>query len=364
MFGKRCTLCGGKLNSKRICTECGLDNNQCEKYYKINQSSCDGMPMTHTHPDDEKQYELKQYKGKKKKEKGIREKKAPRKNTGMDYGKPKKKSWAKKAVSIFVILSVLGTVIESIDEIGIDGIVDKITGGTREDSYNYHPYSMIEENGITLPEEGVAAEFSLVSGNYIVGVHLPSGDYAADTQNEFDVVKVQDPENSIYLYEYTGKDDINYLDDLRLFDGAVVEIAAEAPVILTTQNAQEVQYEDTPLTQEYRFSGSTQKKAGADFEPGVYDFTVTKGSGSIKFTVFTDKTQEDQTDEEEGYSQSVYMGESETEGNVYKNVVLPEGAKITIEEDEGEDVMIVSMSPSPEIASTDYMETYMQYFYY
>ena len=26
MFGKRCTLCGGKLDSNGICKECGLDN--------------------------------------------------------------------------------------------------------------------------------------------------------------------------------------------------------------------------------------------------------------------------------------------------------------------------------------------------
>lgn len=58
------------------------------------------------------------------------------------------------------------------------------------------------------------------------------------------------------------------------------------------------------------------------------------------------------------------MGESDTEGNVYKNVVLPEGAKITMGDDEREDKMTVNLSPSPKIASTDYMQTYRQYFYY
>ena len=33
MFGKRCSLCGGKLNSNGICTECGLDNNKSDKNY-------------------------------------------------------------------------------------------------------------------------------------------------------------------------------------------------------------------------------------------------------------------------------------------------------------------------------------------
>ena len=54
MFGKRCSLCGGKLNSSGICTECGLDNNKSDKNYRINQSDCDGMPLTHVHEEKEK----------------------------------------------------------------------------------------------------------------------------------------------------------------------------------------------------------------------------------------------------------------------------------------------------------------------
>ena len=52
MFGKRCSLCGGKLNSDMICTECGLDNTKSDKNYRINQSDCDHMPLTHVHDKD------------------------------------------------------------------------------------------------------------------------------------------------------------------------------------------------------------------------------------------------------------------------------------------------------------------------
>ena len=55
MFGKRCSLCGGKLNSSGICTECGLDNSKSDKNYRINRSDCDGMPLTHVHEEKEKQ---------------------------------------------------------------------------------------------------------------------------------------------------------------------------------------------------------------------------------------------------------------------------------------------------------------------
>ena len=49
MFGKRCTLCGGKLDSHGVCKECGLDNNKNDKNYRVNQSSCDNQPLTHVH---------------------------------------------------------------------------------------------------------------------------------------------------------------------------------------------------------------------------------------------------------------------------------------------------------------------------
>lgn len=55
MFGKRCSLCGGKLNSSGICTECGLDNSKSDKNYRINRSDCDGMPLTHVHEEKKKQ---------------------------------------------------------------------------------------------------------------------------------------------------------------------------------------------------------------------------------------------------------------------------------------------------------------------
>ena len=48
-FKERCSLCGGKLDSGNVCTECGLDNNKSEKHYRVNRSSCDGQPLTHVH---------------------------------------------------------------------------------------------------------------------------------------------------------------------------------------------------------------------------------------------------------------------------------------------------------------------------
>ena len=48
MFGKRCTLCGGKLVNNK-CTLCGLDNSKSDENYKLNIGSCDNQPLTHVH---------------------------------------------------------------------------------------------------------------------------------------------------------------------------------------------------------------------------------------------------------------------------------------------------------------------------
>lgn len=49
MFGKRCTLCGGRLNADEICTECGLNNTKYQSKYILNRGSCDSKPLTHVH---------------------------------------------------------------------------------------------------------------------------------------------------------------------------------------------------------------------------------------------------------------------------------------------------------------------------
>ena len=85
MFGARCSLCNGKLDSKNVCKECGLDNTKSDKYYKINQSSCDDMPLTHVH------------------EEPHTEKKQKRKKTDYSYQKNATRSNAKTNSCTFVM---------------------------------------------------------------------------------------------------------------------------------------------------------------------------------------------------------------------------------------------------------------------
>lgn len=58
MKKKRCTLCGGKLNKEKRCVECGLMNDKDDSQYthRVNQSVCDGSPLTHVHSEKQKKH--------------------------------------------------------------------------------------------------------------------------------------------------------------------------------------------------------------------------------------------------------------------------------------------------------------------
>lgn len=347
MFGERCTLCGGKLDSKKICKECGLNNSKSEKYYKINRSSCDGLPMTHVHEEQEVSKPVK-----KPEQKKVKYEKA----AGSSNPKQKKGSWAAKLVTAFVFLSVAATIIGSLAEIGFDGDLF-----SDSDSYERpDPYETLYELGDEIPVNGSDEEFELPAGKYIVGVHLPEGDYAADIAGEYDAIRVEDSEHSIYLYEYPAMEGVNYLDDLRLFDGALVEVLADDPVLFTTENAQELSGMENPLKKSYEFSGDTEKTAGVDIEAGAYDLKVLEGWGQVNVQV-PGKTEETEDTEETDDFQLDY---GFTAGMEYRNILLPEGAKLVLTDDleDTDERLRISLTPSPRIASTDYTQTFENYY--
>lgn len=407
MFGERCTLCGGKLDSRKRCKECGLDNSRSEKHYKINKSACDGMPMTHVHGDREeaepkkrqdparaekkqtapetyrraetapKQYRQaetapKQYRQAETAQETYRHvdtspktyrrtdagQESPRRKEkdpwqGGSAARPadqkKKGGWISKLVIAFIVFSIAGTIIGSLAEMDFDG--DLFSDS--DDTYNRpDPYETLSESGITLPEEENYEEFELPTGKYIVGVHLPAGYYSADVMNDYDAVRVTDDDHSIFLYEYPAQEEGNYLDDLRLFDGALVEIQADEPVILRTENAQEITGGmDNPLKKEYEFSGDIEKTAGVDFEAGIYDLSVTEGYGTMEI-----KVSPGGPDLSYGF----------TGGMEYRNMVIPKGARLILEDDSGEaeESFRISLTPSPWIMSEDYSQIYEDYYRY
>ena len=235
MFGKRCSLCGGKLNSRGICTECGLDNSKSDKNYRINRSDCDGMPLTHVHEEKEKYRPDRKADHREINHKETNHKKRDygkqgyRMNESDMTGKKRRKHVQtpditnrrrplKIVILAIIVITVLGNLYEEHKydiEYAIGDAVqdvfqdtgDQKTNDTDETDYDHYQYVTRE-----IPKEGERADYELSSGNYVAGVEIPEGIYTVTPKDDYDTVQIDDPENSIYLYEYTENPNENLVD--------------------------------------------------------------------------------------------------------------------------------------------------------
>ena len=208
MFGKRCTLCGGKLDSHGVCKECGLDNNKNDKNYRVNQSSCDNQPLTHVHEEKHRTEPVRRPQP----ARPVQQTPAPGPAPGARQPqKVTRRTRAervrrKRGCMIVIIVIVLGiALLNTLGEV-IPGIFDRLENGDENLSGSYlneeDPYANVTRE---IPAEGEEAQYELDSGTYIVGVHIPEGLYQAETADDFDVVSVHDYDEDIYLYESTGR---------------------------------------------------------------------------------------------------------------------------------------------------------------
>lgn len=351
MFGKRCSLCGGKLNSNGICTECGLDNNKSDKNYRINQSECDHEPLTHVHH------------GKNEKPEKQPKPNTPRQswqgstttysgNTGSTGSTGRKKSGKNKKpgriISKIIAVIVIFNVFFGIFQPLVSDILDDAISGYQENTQDYtrsDPYEYVTKE---LPEDGESVSFELTSGDYVVGVHIPEGNYQADVSYDYDTIQVDDGDSGLYLYEYAGRTDGDYLDDLRLYNGAIVHISSQTTITLYSDNAQtdNVFYEDNPLAGQKPVTIKEDAIVGPDLPAGVYDLTLVSGEGSVDVDIYTEYGESMET-------KNLYLGENCTDGKEYKNLVLPKNAQITLD-----DNMELRLTPSEKVSTTDYYQYY------
>lgn len=351
MFGKRCSLCGGKLNSNGICTECGLDNNKSDKNYRINQSECDHEPLTHVHH------------GKNEKPEKQPKPNTPRQswqgstttysgNTGSTGSTGRKKSGKNKKpgriISKIIAVIVIFNVFFGIFQPLVSDILDDAISGYQENTQDYTRSDPYENVTKELPEDGESVSFELTSGDYVVGVHIPEGNYQADVSYDYDTVQVDDGDSGLYLYEYAGRTDGDYLDDLRLYNGAIVHISSQTTITLYSDNAQtdNVFYEDNPLAGQKPVTIKEDAIVGPDLPAGVYDLTLVSGEGSVDVDIYTEYGESMET-------KNLYLGENCTDGKEYKNLVLPKNAQITLD-----DNMELRLTPSEKVSTTDYYQYY------
>lgn len=373
MFGKRCSLCGGKLNSRGICTECGLDNSKSDKNYRINRSDCDGMPLTHVHEEKEKHRPDRKADHREINHKETNHKKRDygkqgyRMNESDMTGKKRRKHVQtpditnrrrplKIVILAIIVIAVLGNLyeehkydIEYAVGDAVQGVFqdtgDQKTNDTDETDYDHYQYVTRE-----IPKEGESADYELTSGNYVAGVEIPEGIYTVTPQDDYDTVQIDDPENSIYLYEYTeGKKD--KIKDIRLYKGAHLTLNCRTTVKLHTDNAQDVETMETagqsnPLTESVDIKGQKTLTAGRDLEPGIYDLSRVSGAGNVDVIIYSDE-------QEEINSWSQGLSEDGIDGETFHYLVIPENATMEVSED-----LKIRLTPSEQIASTDYYGFY------
>lgn len=373
MFGKRCSLCGGKLNSRGICTECGLDNSKSDKNYRINRSDCDGMPLTHVHEEKEKHRPDRKADHREINHKETNHKKRDygkqgyRMNESDMTGKKRRKHVQtpditnrrrplKIVILAIIVITVLGNLyeehkydIEYAVGDAVQGVFqdtgDQKTNDTDETDYDHYQYVTRE-----IPKEGERADYELSSGNYVAGVEIPEGIYTVTPQDDYDTVQIDDPENSIYLYEYTeGKKD--KIKDIRLYKGAHLTLNCRTTVKLHTDNAQDIEAMETagqsnPLTESVDIKGQKTLTAGRDLEPGIYDLSRVSGAGNVDVIIYSDE-------QEEINSWSQCLSEDGIDGETFHYLVIPENATMEVSED-----LKIRLTPSEQIASTDYYGFY------
>lgn len=373
MFGKRCSLCGGKLNSSGICTECGLDNSKSDKNYRINRSDCDGMPLTHVHEEKEKHRPDRKADHREINHKETNHKKRDygkqgyRMNESDMTGKKRRKHVQtpditnrrrplKIVILAIIVIAVLGNLyeehkydIEYAVGDAVQGVFqdtgDQKTNDTDETDYDHYQYVTRE-----IPKEGESADYELASGNYVAGVEIPEGIYTVTPQDDYDTVQIDDPENSIYLYEYTeGKKD--KIEDIRLYKGAYLTLNCRTTVKLHTDNAQDVEAMETagqsnPLTESVDIKGQKMLTAGRNLEPGIYDLSRVSGAGNVDVIIYSDE-------QEEINSWSQCLSEDGIDGETFHYLVIPENATMEVSED-----LKIRLTPSEQIASTDYYGFY------
>jgi len=189
------------------------------------------------------------------------------------------------------------------------------------------------------------------SGQYIVGVHIAEGNYSATVQNDYDSVAVTDEENGIYLYEYQAQEG-NFLDDLRLFNGAVVTIESAEGVVLQTENGQtqtQVNATENPLEDNVVLEPGQEYEVGWAFDAGVYDVYNFSEYGYVNLTIIDE-------DGEEWDIAGYDIGQEDLCGTCFRNMVLLDGMRIYVEG------ATMELEPSGMISSEGYDNYYAGYY--
>ena len=408
MFGKKCSLCGGKV-VHGICTECGL-NNKKQEQYRPNQSSCDDMPLTHSHGTFEHSttnpssfsVDLNDIPGTIQEALGqnettisneeffnqIRQEQMEmevedvyHRTPSQPIQRPKvRKNNPKGCFTKVVIFAVAANIIFGLIGGLIDAVVDGMDSGQEEvltEDYNFDSeiYDFdIEDYDFSMDETELSEEAKQVvdqlnrgyieeentyvigAGCYTVGVHIPVGIYNVENRWSGSIV-VTDSENTHLLSEYYSDGDRGAtIEEVDLDEGERILISNEGvfALIATQEITNEVKTIENPNTEVVELNKTAV--AGKDFPAGVYDLSMTKDCFGI-VEIFLEGADFDKDIPvcNEFVSNCNFDEEDIIASIGVKNMVIPEGATIVLDEasytEEGDFLLL---TPSNVIGSTDY----------
>lgn len=376
----KCSLCEGLIINGR-CTGCGMYYREENKRYYLNVRRSDEEPVVlNEEPEHEKKNRLLEEE-KKKTQKTIEKYRqsdsawgkyenikpkakagetksgkagsyaAGRQNTVSGKAKGTTKSANKSVGLIFSILIFAGGVAGMLYEKTEDDRAEELYVGEAiadsacEEVYDEETIteSFYEENQYapySLEVEGEDFTITLTAGTYLVGQDIPEGIYTASTDAQWISLFLTDTDNDIYggwwMDEYAAETDgeVKYeAYDIRLYQGAEVDVGGDGELTLVTYNAQMDKKADgvrNPLLDEVDEVRVREQAltAGEDFPAGVYDAQIVSGD-------FVQLIHESANRETRGYS--LDSSESYTEAG-RRNISLLAGDRIwlNLEMTEGE----------------------------
>lgn len=354
-----CYLCGGKLRGG-YCPACGLDNTKIHrKHYHLNESyTVESMNGDAGQASEKCGYKAEQDTGsfetekKEKKSKPVFKYNAQFQNTKFGNN-GRNTAWnahssGKSKIAVAVIISVfvlMGGVANYISENGLH------FGGLSEpeaDPGYAGPYEYAKRE---LAETGDHYETELIQGEYLVGVHLPEGSYTAELLEGSGGLSLEDMENGIYIWQSFGTeeeyDEVQVLEDIRLYEGAHVTVRDPVILKLTTENGQtdDLEFTENPLTETVTVKKDETLTVGDEIVQGVYDLHVESGWGILRCMIIDE-------DYEDGYYETSYWLSGEEMDDTYRNLYLREGTVVTAEENS------LELVPSEVIGTGDYWEYY------
>lgn len=358
MEKERCSLCESKL-VKGKCVRCGMDFNKKGDFFS---------QIEETKMKEEKfssSYE--KMKNESKSDSTMRSNGPVRSSrteyssstvqkSNMQKSRPQKKGQRNilltiLSVSVVVIGLIFSMINERVTNVRITNdspaeLYDKEFGQTDDYSTygqeDYDPYAYTTRE---FAEGGESYSAQLESGDYVVGKQIPEGKYTVTVDSGYGWFDLEDSENNIYLSDSLSTVESEYsfseVEDVRLFEGAVLKVQTGTKLVFTSENAQIKELskgQSNPLTEEIIVEDGMI--AGIDFPEGTYDVQLLKGDGSIEIN----------SDESETYYyRYLFMAENDYSENYYRNVPFTKGISIKVQGEYSSEDFAVKLVPSETI---------------